>query len=35
MTFTPFEAKGEWVFVNTVKSQTYTAAVGYTASYSA
>jgi alkaline phosphatase D len=35
MTFTPFEAKGEWVFVNTVKSQTYAAAVGYTASYSA
>jgi alkaline phosphatase D len=33
MTFTPSEAKGEWVFVNTVKSQTYTAAVGYTARY--
>jgi alkaline phosphatase D len=33
MTFTTSEAKGEWVFVNTVKSQTYTAAVGYTARY--
>lgn len=33
MTFTPTEAKGEWVFVSTVKAQAYTAAVGYTASY--
>lgn len=35
MTFTPTEAKGEWVFVSTIKSQTYTTSVGYSASYAA
>ncbi len=35
MTFTATEAKGEWVFVNTIKSQTYTAAVGHTATFTA
>lgn len=35
MTFTQTEAKGEWVFVSTVKSQTYTTTTGYTTSFAA
>lgn len=35
MTFTPTEAKGEWVFVSSVKSQTYTVSTGYTATFAA
>jgi len=35
MTFTPTEAKGEWIFVSTIKSQTYTVSTGYTATYAA
>jgi alkaline phosphatase D len=33
MTFTPTEAKGEWFFVDTITSRTYTASLGHTASY--
>jgi alkaline phosphatase D len=29
MTFTPTAAKGEWIFVSTVTSKTYTSSVGY------
>ncbi len=35
MTFTQTEAKGEWVFVSTVKSLTYTTTTGYTTSFAA
>jgi hypothetical protein len=30
MSFTASEAKGEWIFVNTIDSRSYTATVGYT-----
>jgi len=33
MTFTATEARGEWVFVNTITSRTYLASVGRTATY--
>jgi alkaline phosphatase D len=31
MTFTPTEAKGEWFFVDTITSRTYTTSLGHTA----
>ncbi len=31
MSFTASEAKGEWIFVNTIDNRSYTAAVGHTA----
>lgn len=34
MRFTAAEAVGEWVFIDTITSRTYTASVGHTASYS-
>jgi alkaline phosphatase D len=34
MTFTPNEAKGEWYFVDTINSRTYTASLGHTARWS-
>jgi len=33
MSFTATEAKGEWVFVDTITSRSYQASVGHTASY--
>jgi alkaline phosphatase D len=33
MTFTPTEAQGEWFFVDTITSRTYTTSLGHTASY--
>jgi len=33
MTFTAAEAKGEWVFVDTIVNRSYQASVGYTARY--
>lgn len=33
MTFTPTEARGEWVFVDTITNRSYQASVGRTASY--
>ncbi len=35
MTFTPQEAEGQWYFLDTVKSKTYTVAQDYTASLAA
>jgi len=35
MTFTPTQAKGEWIFVSTITSRTYTSSVGYTATMAA
>jgi alkaline phosphatase D len=31
MTFTPSSAKGEWIFVDTISSRSYTASIGHTA----
>jgi alkaline phosphatase D len=31
MTFTPASAKGEWIFIDTISSRSYTASIGHTA----
>ena len=33
MTFTATQARGDWIFVDTITSREYTATVGHTASY--
>ncbi len=35
MTFTPTAATGDWYFVNTVKSSSYTVVLGHTAVFNA